>query len=288
MADIEDIIDEDLSVEEIEKLLDDKIPNYNKFTANHPMTGVTFSKSKNKYQIKFNEIDTYSVKLDIACRKVMENFYDDEINCFNKKQITKEYIQNNDCYLIEYIYQNKTYYDIEHILHNLKLQKSSHHDKYNSIRNDIKGYFWHKNEYNGFICRELITRTTVKKLIHSSNTQSTINLAKLLDINVINNKIPKKETICSNQIIKVFNEEKYQEQKQFGPYRVDLYFPDYHLAIECDEHDHKNRDPDYERKRQKYIENEYDCTFMRFNPDDKEFDICDIISQIHYFIVNHI
>ena len=35
-------------------------------------------------------------------------------------------------------------------------------------------------------------------------------------------------------------------QKTVGRYRVDLYLPDYNLALEIDEHGHSDRDPEYE------------------------------------------
>ena len=37
-------------------------------------------------------------------------------------------------------------------------------------------------------------------------------------------------------------------------YRIDLYFHDYKLAIETDENGHRNRNIDYEIKRQNAIE----------------------------------
>lgn len=88
----------------------------------------------------------------------------------------------------------------------------------------------------------------------------------------------------SNQIIQVFCKENYTPQKSVGKYSVDLYFPDYNLAIECDEHNHTDRNAIYEKNKQKYIENNLGAKFLRFNPDDNNFNILDIISQIHYHI----
>ena len=42
-------------------------------------------------------------------------------------------------------------------------------------------------------------------------------------------------------------------QYSVGSYRVDLYFPDYNLVIECDEHGHKDRNPEKEKKRSDFI-----------------------------------
>ena len=43
-------------------------------------------------------------------------------------------------------------------------------------------------------------------------------------------------------------------QFSIGSYRIDFYFPEHKIAIECDEHDHKDRDINYETKRHKFIE----------------------------------
>ena len=38
------------------------------------------------------------------------------------------------------------------------------------------------------------------------------------------------------------------EQYHVDGYRIDLYFPEYKLAIECDEFGHRDRDLEYEIK----------------------------------------
>jgi len=69
-------------------------------------------------------------------------------------------------------------------------------------------------------------------------------------------------------------------QHQIGQYRIDLYFPEYKLAIEVDEFGHKDRCHIYEQERQKYLEKYLDCKFIRFNPDEDNFNIGTIIAQI--------
>ena len=51
-------------------------------------------------------------------------------------------------------------------------------------------------------------------------------------------------------------------------YRNDLYSHKYKLAIEVDEFDHWDRNITYEIKRQKAIENELECTFIKINPNE--------------------
>lgn len=56
----------------------------------------------------------------------------------------------------------------------------------------------------------------------------------------------------------------YKEQFQVGNYRIDLYIPKYNIAIEIDEENHKYK-KDYDKIRQKYIENQIHCKFLRIN-----------------------
>ncbi len=68
-------------------------------------------------------------------------------------------------------------------------------------------------------------------------------------------------------------------QKRFGTYYVDLYFEDYNLAIECDENDHNDRDITYERTREQYLL-EQNITILRYNPNDKNFDLSNVLRKI--------
>ena len=52
-----------------------------------------------------------------------------------------------------------------------------------------------------------------------------------------------------------------------------MYFHDYKLTIEIDENGPSDRNIDYEIKRQKAIEQELACKFIRIDPDKEDFDI---------------
>ena len=279
-----------MSIEEIEELLDEKIHKYNKFNENHPMQGISWNKSINKYHMKINNFESYAVNLNTACDKIIKNFdHKNGKKLLNSKDITKNIISTSDKTLkmIIYIYNSKKYYDIQHIINNIGIKQSCIKKKYNLFSNKIKYYLWRKNKYDGYIRRELISHNAVKNIIHSSRIHKVIPLVKLLNINIFNDKILNKEMINIDQIIKVFNKEKYETQKIIGKYRIDLYFPKYNLAIECDEFNHKDRNNNNESRRQKFIEEKLNTTFIRFNPDDTNFNILDVISKIHYHICNN-
>ena len=75
-----------------------------------------------------------------------------------------------------------------------------------------------------------------------------------------------------------------QIQYSFLDYRIDLYFHDYRLAIEVDEKGHKGRNTNDEIQRQKALEKELGCKFIRINPDEEKFNIFRTINEIHMHI----
>ena len=61
---------------------------------------------------------------------------------------------------------------------------------------------------------------------------------------------------------------------------VNLYFHDYKFAIEIDENGQSGRNIGYEIKRQKAMEQELNCKFIRIDPDKADFDIFRAINEI--------
>ena len=84
----------------------------------------------------------------------------------------------------------------------------------------------------------------------------------------------------STKIISSFEGEILQTQYNNLSYRTDLYFHDQKLAIELDENGHNKINIDYKIKRQKAIEQEIGCKFIRINPDKEEFDIIKNVNEI--------
>jgi len=71
-----------------------------------------------------------------------------------------------------------------------------------------------------------------------------------------------------------------KRQYIIGKYRVDLYFIDYKLVIECDENNHDDRDPIQEKNRENYITS-LGNTIIRFNPNESEFDLSNVLRDIN-------
>lgn len=97
---------------------------------------------------------------------------------------------------------------------------------------------------------------------------------------------PRKEHDHLEAITQSFSEVQSYTQFKVGQYRVDLYMEDYDLIIECDEYNHRDRDPQREQEREDFIKSELGCEFIRFNPDCKNFSIFKVIASIHNFILS--
>ena len=105
-----------------------------------------------------------------------------------------------------------------------------------------------------------------------------------MGIKIIGHKYVRKEARTIYTIQKVSEGISMKGQFSIGSYRIDLYFPEYKLAIECDEHDHKDRDINYEIRQQKFIEDLLNCKFIRYNPDAKDFTIESALNKILQYI----
>jgi len=75
-----------------------------------------------------------------------------------------------------------------------------------------------------------------------------------------------------------------KRQYIIGNYRIDLYFPTYKLAIECDENNHDDRDAEKEKEREDYIVS-LGNKVIRYNPNVPTFDLSNVLREINYIII---
>jgi len=129
-----------------------------------------------------------------------------------------------------------------------------------------------------------INKSGLRSLICRSRMPNASALAKEFDIDIHSHKYECKETESLGAIMKVFKGEKMKTQHPVLGYRIDLYFPDYNLAIECDENGHSDRSIPEEIQRQRRITKKINCQWLRFNPDSTDFNIFDVINQIFAII----
>ena len=93
-----------------------------------------------------------------------------------------------------------------------------------------------------------------------------------------------KEQSAISAIKDAFEGEDMKTQYSVLSYRIDLFFHKYELAIEVDELGHANKNINDEIERQRALERELNCVFIRINPDEPDFNIFREMNKIHRHI----
>ena len=133
----------------------------------------------------------------------------------------------------------------------------------------------------------LITRDGAVELL--LKTRKKINpdvlyMFKKFGIDTTNRKCLTKEQQTLSPIGNVFKTEKIEDQFKIDRYYLDMYFPEYKIIIECDENGHSDRKPGDERERMDIVNeilNIDDSYWIRYNPDEYDFDISKVIGRIY-------
>ena len=112
-----------------------------------------------------------------------------------------------------------------------------------------------------------------------TRTKAPVKIRAKLGINQHDPILTKEQSIGS-KIMKVLPGEEIIKQYFILNERIDFYLPKPKLAIEVDELGHLDRDEEDETKRQKKLEKYLGCTFIRINPDKKDFDVFDKLGEI--------
>lgn len=158
-----------------------------------------------------------------------------------------------------------------------------------NIRSSIRYYnnelkIIQKNKTNGGVQNiTYLTIDGIKTLISKSRSLNAQKLATIFEMNIIDIFTSSIESCTLISIYTCFKNENMIHQYFIDNYRIDLYFPDYKLAIECDELFHGNQTTE-DITRQKFIENKLECVFIRYNPNKHDFNIFEIINKIYEHI----
>ena len=111
-----------------------------------------------------------------------------------------------------------------------------------------------------------------------------LHILKKFNIDTTNRKCLTKEQQTLSAITNTFKTEKFEDQYKIGSYYLDLYFPEYKIVVECDENGHADRKPYKERDRMDYVNEKLemdDTNWIRFNPDEHDFDVSKVIGKIY-------
>jgi very-short-patch-repair endonuclease len=120
------------------------------------------------------------------------------------------------------------------------------------------------------------------KYLCSSRNIEIINFCKNIGIEINTKIYTSIETDTLKCIIDTFNNEKIFLQYKVNQYRIDLYFEEKKIAIECDESQHnKTNNIIFDKIREDNIKKELDCKFIRYKPYDKNFNIFKLLNEIY-------
>ena len=114
-------------------------------------------------------------------------------------------------------------------------------------------------------------------------TDESYNLKKDLGFR-LHDVINTKEQTVIHSMKDAFEGENIQTQYSVLGYRIDICFHKHKLATEVEKLGHADRNLSNEIERQKALEKELDCVFIRINPDEENFNIFKEINKIHRHI----
>ncbi len=78
-----------------------------------------------------------------------------------------------------------------------------------------------------------------------------------------------------------------EQEYRVGSFRIDLYLTRSKIAIECDEHGHKDKDAQEEYQWQKFITEHLGCRWIRFNPHDSTFSMAKVANIVFRAIMSN-
>lgn len=134
-----------------------------------------------------------------------------------------------------------------------------------------------------------INTTGFRILISKSKLVNAREMAKELDMEVNDFHTVRMETSTINFIMNAFKGQKMRTQKRIDNYIIDLYFPKYRIAVECDEKAHfSKKHQEEDAIRQKYLEEEYGIEFVRYRPEKSDADIARCINEIFTKILHRV
>ena len=131
-----------------------------------------------------------------------------------------------------------------------------------------------------------LTHKGLEKLLFLSRSDEAIKLVELMGIKSVRKWFPSVENDIMLNVTHAYKGENIKRQYMCDKYRIDLYFIDYKIAVECDELHHDTQvNKQLDSKREEFIKNKLNCEFIRFKPFEKEFSVFELIGKIHIRIV---
>uniref|UniRef100_A0A6C0LNZ0 Bro-N domain-containing protein n=1 Tax=viral metagenome TaxID=1070528 RepID=A0A6C0LNZ0_9ZZZZ len=154
-----------------------------------------------------------------------------------------------------------------------------------SITRNLEKKYINKKTKGGIQKITYIPYKSLLKLLTKSRKNSCMEFAKYINLDIISKYCLSIETDIISCILKTFDGHVMIPQYKVDNYRIDLFFPEYKLAIECDEQHHlRKNNIEADRIRQSNIFMNLRCNFIRFNPYEKDFDLFKLLNEIYIYI----
>lgn len=186
-------------------------------------------------------------------------------------------IDGQERFILTYMHNGSIFYRASDIAQLLKVNNIRAATKNMNPGEKIK--YKSQNTNGGPQICTYISFNALKKIIVRSKTLVRTQLAKHFGIDIVHSYACTKEQENKVLIMTVFHGEEMVPEYFVDGYRIDLYFPKYALAIECDEPYHQNQSLK-DAVREDYIRAKLGCTFIRYRPCDEDFNIHVVINQI--------
>ena len=132
-------------------------------------------------------------------------------------------------------------------------------------------------------CRKFLREDFGIQVIMDCRTVKAIEFRKIVGFNQQDPIMTHKQSILT-KIRSIFPNEKIIFPHFILGYRIDAYFPKQRLTSEVDEQEHQDRDFQCEIERQKVLEKDLGCKFIRINPGKENFDVYNEIGRIQFFV----
>jgi very-short-patch-repair endonuclease len=209
--------------------------------------------------------------------------------CQEQNDISDKIQKNYQCYIIRSKYEPYILYslkDVGNILGymNIRTVNLSEKEKF-KIKKDSGNKFCGGSSGGNQFCT-FIDFDGLMKVLSKCRKSNKIQFCERVGILVDTLIFTCIEADTIKCIKTTFKDEDMTEQYIVDKFRIDLYFPQYLLAIECDENHQGQMAKD--DVREKFIKNNLlGCTFIRYNPYAEDFSIFAVLNDIFKHIINN-
>ena len=136
---------------------------------------------------------------------------------------------------------------------------------------------------NQLVCH--LTHKGLEKLLSASRSSESMKMTELLGMELARKWFPCIELDVITNLLHAFRCENVCRQFACEKCRIDLYFIDHKIAVECDELHHMSESNKIkDEMRETRLKQKLNCEFIRFNPFDPQFNVFELIGKIHFAI----